>query len=278
MAYAGGVPGGSAGFVTLERLYEVARETELLNRAHEIAAFLGIPEADALERLSKGFGYNHQMVNDDWRRCNPVTDEEILNWYRTTDSYIFELTAYHLDPGFNYSGMCSGIAERLKSAGKHSVLSLGDGVGDLTLTLKTAGFDAVYHDLAGSRTAEFATDRYRNSTGRVWPTKLTTNWEPVQADAEFDAIVSLDFMEHVTCVDRWAQSIFNALRPGGLFCACNAFAIGSGAEGSIPCHLAVNDKYAYAVSPEDPRALWDKLLLDDVGFVQLGSNWYQRPA
>jgi hypothetical protein len=40
-----------------------------MTRAAEIAAFLGIPEADAAERLAKGFGYQHQRVNDDFRRA-----------------------------------------------------------------------------------------------------------------------------------------------------------------------------------------------------------------
>ena len=86
-----------------------------MTRAQEIAAFLGIPESEAAARLAKGFGYQHQAVNDDFRRCNPRTDEELLNWYRTTEEYIWELSAYHDDPGFNYSGMCSGIITRLKT-------------------------------------------------------------------------------------------------------------------------------------------------------------------
>jgi SAM-dependent methyltransferase len=273
--------------------------SELIVRAHEIAAFLGIPVADAIERLSKGFGYQHQRVNDDFRRCNPVTDEELLNWYRTTEEYIWELSAYHLDPGFNYSGMCAGIAERLKNQGSKRVLCLGDGIGDLTLILRKAGFDAVYHDLAGSRTAEFAEFHNRSLPPEPYFLALESyTGKPDDLSPElcyccasdprddysscdhmtFDAVVSLDFMEHVDPVSDWCRAVYDCLRPGGLFMSQNAFDCGSGPDGAIPCHLKINDKYAHATSETDGRALWDKLLIDDIGFVQESSNWYRRPV
>jgi SAM-dependent methyltransferase len=241
-----------------------------MSRAAEIATFLGIPEADAAERLAKGFGYQHQRVNDDFRRCNPRTDDELLNWYRTTTEYIFELSAYHDDPGFNYSGMCAGIIERLKNEGAQHVLCLGDGIGDLTLDCRLAGLDAVYHDLAGSRTAAFATSR------GVTETAFSADWAPPAASG-FDAVVSLDFLEHVTDVPAWCRAIHAALKPGGLFCAQNAFDCGSGADGAIPCHLSINDKYAHAALHTNGRALWDHLLIEELGFEQLGPNWYRKP-
>jgi SAM-dependent methyltransferase len=253
-----------------------------MSRATEIAAFLGIPVADAEARLSKGFGYQHQRVNDDFRRCNPRTDEELLNWYRTTTEYIFELSAYHDDPGFNYSGMCSGIIERLKNEGSRRVLCLGDGIGDLTLDCRRAGLDAVYHDLDGSRTAAFAEWRYKQHTGDDLNYVVTGGWEPEiiaeNSYAPFDAVISLDYMEHLTRVDLWCHAVFRALRPGGLFMASNAFDCGSGPDGSIPCHLTINDKYAHAAPHTAGRALWDHLLIEELGFVQLGPNWYQKPA
>jgi len=241
-----------------------------MSRAAEIAAFLGIPESDAAERLAKGFGYQHQRVNDDFRRCNPRTDEELLNWYRTTTEYIFELSAYHADEGFNYSGMCSGIITRLKNEGAHRVLCLGDGIGDLTLDCRRAGLDAVYHDLAGSRTAAFAASR------GVTEAAFSADWAPPAANG-FDAVVSLDFLEHVTDVPAWCRAIHAALKPGGLFCAQNAFDCGSGNDGAIPCHLSVNDKYAHAAPHTNGRALWDWLLIKEIGFEQLGPNWYRKP-
>ncbi len=267
-----------------------------MSRAAEIAAFLGIPEAEAAERLAKGFGYQHQRVNDDFRRCNPRTDEELLGWYRSTTEYIWELSAYHDDPGFNYSGMCGGIITRLKNEGAQHVLCLGDGIGDLTLECRRAGLNAVYHDLSDSRTAAFA--EYCNRVvfkpdfmvleSRGWVPELkpglcydcasrSTSESESCDHIALDAAISLDFLEHVTDVPAWCRAIHAALKPGGLFCAQNAFDCGSGNDGAIPCHLAVNDKYAHAAPHTNGRALWDHLLIEELGFEQLGPNWYRKP-
>jgi len=255
--------------------------SELIERAREIAAFLGIPESDAVERLSKGFGYQHQAVNDDFRRANPQTDEALLNWYRSTEQYIWELAAYHIDPGFNYAGMCAGIAERLKAEGAVNVLCLGDGIGDLTLSLKESDpnrFDPVYHDLSGSKTAAFALWRIQkvnHSKGRsvLNVHSILTDGcgpEPIGSAYRelFSAVVSLDFMEHCVDVPSYVRAVYNVLKPGGLFCAQNAFAIGSGPDGSIPMHLSINDKY---------EKEWDPLLFS-LGFQQISSNWYRKPT
>lgn len=241
--------------------------TAAVDRAQEIAEFLGIPTEQAIHRLQLGFGFNHQAVNDDWRRANPRTDEQILDWYRTTEAYIWELSAYHIDPGFNYAGQMLGIGEALEAKGVHSVLCLGDGIGDLTMHLRRRNFGAVYHDLADSRTCEFA--RFRHGKHHVPFEYFTTaGWEPDFGEGEFDAVVSLDFLEHVTDVPAWVEAIQRTLKPGGYLCAQNAFNCGSGPNGSIPCHLERNDRF---------EKDWDPMLAQ-MQFVQESSNWYRKAA
>jgi len=239
----------------------------LAARALEISEFLGQPPDVCLARLQRGFFALHHDVAADFRAANPKTHDDLLNWYRTTEAYIWELSAYHEDPGFNYSGMCSGIAQHLLNDHARSVLCLGDGIGDLTLTLARAGLDSVYHDLHGSRTAEFAMSRFAKS-GLPIPYCVTDGWTPDFPVDEYDAVVSLDYLEHVTDVPAWTQAIYDALRPGGIFGWQNAFNCGSGENGSIPCHLSINDKYEKEWAP----------LLKSIGFVQESGNWARKPA
>ena len=241
---------------------------DLSERAREIALFLGKREDECFARLNVDWGTIHNAVSADWNAANPRTDDEILDWYRRNEAYIWELSWYHADPGFNYSGMCSGIAERLKAAGVKKVLCLGDGIGDLTIGLIRAGFDATYHDLAGSRTAEFAAFRSWMHLGGYMPTRLATSWAPDLGTEEWDAIVSLDFLEHMVDVDGYVKAIKEALKPGGLLAAQYAFAIGSGEQGSMPMHLARNDRF---------ETEWDSTLFG-MGFTQESSNWYRAPA
>ncbi len=236
------------------------------DRAIEIALFLGVQLAGALMKVGRGFGSLHAAVTEDFKRAKPIEPCELLDWYRRTESYIWELSAYHDDPGFNYSGMCRGIVEHLQTAGAKRVLCLGDGIGDLTLAMMRAGMKPVYHDLAGSRTADYAMFRIWRQTGSYPAYHMSQDWAPPAFVAPYDAVVSLDFLEHVTDVEAWVRAVCDALKPGGLFCAQNAFAIGSGPEGSMPMHLSVNDKY---------EKDWDPLLTA-VGFEQLSSNWYRK--
>lgn len=255
------------GLANLRRDWASRQTGDTLYLARQLAIFLGITEAAAVAKLRLGFGRLHQEVAADFRRENPKTDWELLDWYMRTESYIWELTAYHADPAWNYKGMCEGVCARLKASGARRVLCLGDGIGDLTLALRRAGIDAVYHDLAGSKTARFAAFRYWAETGEVLPQSLTSGWVP-EIGGGYDCVASFDFLEHVTDVPAWSRAIREALVPGGLFFVQNAFNCGSGKRGSIPCHLARNDRY---------EKEWDPLMAS-IGMVQESSNWYRKVA
>jgi len=242
---------------------------DLEDKAIEIALFLGISKDSAVNRLGQGFGKLHQDVTIDFRRVNPQDDQALLEWYRRTEAYLWELSAYHADPGFNYMGMCRGISDRLKSLSAKTVLVLGDGVGTMTLYFAHEGMDATYHDLAGSRTAAFAAFRYWRQFGKEMPVCLTPGWAPELA-GQYDAIVCSDFLEHVTDVPAWVAAIKGCLKPGGVLFSQNAFgpAMGSGVNGSIPMHLSRNDHY---------EKDWDPML-SAIGFTQDSSNWYRSAA
>ena len=255
------------GIEQIKRDRQARATMNLSERAREIALFLTITEEQSMRRLMRGFGLLHADVRDDFRASAPADDAALLDWYRKTEAYIWELSAYHCDPGFNYAGMCKGMADRLAVEGSRKVLCLGDGIGDLTLALRRAGFDAVYHDLAGSRTAEFAQFRFWMH-GAEGPSEMTQGWEP-KFSSGYDAVISFDFLEHVTDVPAWVAAIKGALKPNGLFFAQNAFACGSGPNGSIPCHLERNDRYEKDWTP----------LVASLDLQQIEtSNWYRRAA
>jgi len=252
------------------------------DRGDELAAYFGTPAPDARAKLGLGFGALHGKVAEDWRAADPKTDEQILQWYRDTPAYCWELSAYHIDPGFNYIGMCTGIAQHLKTAGARRVLCLGDGIGDLTAVLGEHGLDPIYHDLGGSLTAQFAAFRFQRRGATPWML-LTSGWAPLEGvsyDALYpkaDAVIAHDFFEHLTNVAEWARACYALLAPGGLFLAQNAFAIGDPDHGgSIPMHLSRNNKYAD--DDGSGRAGWDTLL-DEIGFERTGQgNWRRKPA
>ena len=239
-------------------------------RARELSLFTGLREDVCLAKIQAGFHQLHAEVAADFRASNPKTDDELLDWYRKTNVYIYELSAYHCDvgvpmPGWNYRGKCEGIAERLKSVGVKKVLVLGDAIAGMTIHFAKAGLDAVYNDLYGSETARFGAMRYQMYLGREMPVDMCADWTPT-FKGPYDAIVACDVLEHVNDVALWVRAIHAALKPGGLFFAQNAFNCGSGPDGSIPMHLKQNDRWEHD---------WDPFLIE-VGFLQQSSNWYMR--
>ena len=243
----------------------------LSDHCNEVAAFLGLSQQACIERIQKGFHYNHAEVAKDFLQKNVNVNDPtaLLNWYKNTDAYIWELSAYHLEPGFNYEGMCEGIAVGLKNSNKNKVLSIGDGIGTLSIRLAQEGLEATYNDLRGSKTANFAQHRFAGRPELNISVSLTEDFNPKLGENKYDAVVALDFFEHVVNVDEWAKAVYNCLRSSGVLIAQNAFGIGDIEHGnSIPMHLSVNNKY---------ETEWP-ILLTSIGFVLHSNNqWWVKP-
>lgn len=244
------------------------RDLDVDYRAREIALFFHQVPGQVAQRLAEGFQANHHRVAEDFRSAAPGDDDALLAWYTDTDAYVWELSAYHLDAGFNYKGMCAGVAERLTAWGKPDALILGDGIGDLTMTLKASGLRPVYHDLRGSVTANFAQFRFNLAFPGDTPTLWTDRWHAEFGTECWDAIVALDFFEHLTEVEGWVRAAYRSLRHGGFFMAQNAFACGDIEHGgSIPMHLVRNNRYEKDWTP----------LLEEIGFIHDVTEWWVKP-
>jgi 2-polyprenyl-3-methyl-5-hydroxy-6-metoxy-1,4-benzoquinol methylase len=247
------------------------KQMNLETQANNISEFLGVPLDKAKERLALGFHANHHMVAEDFTSTNTNVDDpdSLLNWYRNTDAYIWELSSYHLDEGFNYKGMCEGISLGLFHSGKKDVLSIGDGIGTLSIRLAEQGLNTTYHDLEGSKTAGFAQHRFSKRDDLNINTLFTDTFVPKLGSKAFDSVVALDFLEHVVNVEEWAMAIFKCLKNGGVFIPNNAFGIGDAEHGnSIPMHLSINNKYEWE---------WDPMLIK-LGFVRHDNGqWWVKP-
>lgn len=239
--------------------------------AENISNYLGAPLDQTYTRLMEGFHANHARVAQDFLNNNVDINnpDSLLNWYRNTDAYIWELSSYHLNVDFNYMGMCEGIAKGFAGTGRKNVLSLGDGIGTLCIRMAEEGLNVTYNDLKDGKTAGFAQYRFSLQPDLKIKTLFTEDWNPVLGVKKFDAVVALDFFEHLINVDEWVMAVFKCLKPNGAFIAQNAFGIGDIEHGnSIPMHLPENNKYQTEWAP----------LLNSVGFIQDSqSGWWIKP-
>jgi len=236
-------------------------------RAREISDFLNISYEHAFDRLKRGFHHNHALVAKDfiYAGADVNDNDSLLGWYKTTDAYIWELSAYHLEPAFNYAGMCEGISLGMKNTNRTNILNLGDGVGTLSIRMAEDGLIPTYHDLEGSLTASFAQSVFESNNLDV-KTRFTSDWEPNLGSRMYDGVIALDFFEHLVNVEDWVRAVHKCLKKGGAFIAQNAFGIGDAEHGnSIPMHLSVNNKYTEE---------WDPFLRG-VGFEQnVDNGWW----
>ena len=207
-----------------------------------ISGFMKMSIAQVLTRLGRGFWNNHVDATNDFvdSGANPLDNDSLIEWYKATDAYIWELGAWHWgDRGKAITAehqevfdVCVGTV--------HDVLVLADGIGTLSMQLRERGLNPTYNDLNGSRTANFAQYRFNYEI----PVLLTDSFEPRLGDPEqFDAVIAHAFFEHIPNIPDWLDAIHSVLRPGGLMFVKNDWITGTSADNrtvAIPMHLEAN--------------------------------------
>lgn len=243
-------------------------------RCKELSEFFGMSLEDVKTFLNKGFFPHHANVAIDWNKYNPVKEDEITAWYSNTDTYIWELTTYHLKE-FEFGPYFGNVMLTVKNIiNRYSpgfrCIDLGGGIGDLAIYLAMEGKDVTYYDIPG-RTMDFAKFHYnywKNFSNKLNVRFVESNGFPESmGDGEYDTIIGTDFFEHLVDVEGYVKKCHELLKDSGILIAYNAFGEGSPNKGnSIPMHLSVNDKYVNE---------WNSLL-DKIGFEKIENNVYKR--
>lgn len=163
----------------------------------ELGVFLKKPQLEIEKNMVV-----EEPVGKDWkiRKVDPTNTTSVIDFYKETDSYIYELMAANhiVQTLFTYAVM----VERMKSIGVKSVLDYGAGIGTLSILLSSVGFDVTYAELP-SKTAEFAKSRFKKRNLSIPVFELTGDErydlsQPLFNDKQFDCILSTEVIEHVS--------------------------------------------------------------------------------
>ncbi len=145
------------------------------------------PEAELVQKLMMG----QRLMREEWNAKKPKKYDEIKQFYKETENYLYDLTHYHLTERRQTDIEKTAQVMFLKPK---NVIDFGCGIGQQGLMLARKGIDVTLADLK-SKTLDFA--KYRFETHKVKFKIWETDIEDMPPDKKYDVILALDVLEHI---------------------------------------------------------------------------------
>ena len=196
-----------------------------------VAEFFSIPCAEAEEKLRYELANKGELVRQAWNVIRPYKSEGIREFYQTTDAYVYDLVADHLTP--SRREFTRVIVEYLKKCKPETVLDFGVGTGDDAIAINKMGLNVVSYDVPGL-TFEYAKWRYAREGLAVRSVNI------LDAEEVFDAIISVEVLEHLLKPLDTLKMLSKHLQPDGRMLITQSFGL-TGQE--FPAHVPTNRIY-----------------------------------
>ena len=154
-----------------------------------------------------------ESVAQDWKqrqlhKGSPAA--EILEFYRTTNSYLFDLTTFNSQ--YPHARTLAALVCMGKERGLKRVLDFGSGIGSVGLFFAANGFEVALADVS-EPLLKYAAWRFENRGLRVQIINL--NQQKLPEDA-FDMVTAFDVFEHLAQPGSALGSLADSLKVGGL--------------------------------------------------------------
>jgi 2-polyprenyl-3-methyl-5-hydroxy-6-metoxy-1,4-benzoquinol methylase len=210
----------------------------------ELARFLSTGEEEAAKKVKE---YSVKKMAADWEKAPHGTAEEVREFYRTTDNYLYELPTWNSGKTF-YEQIRPLLIYREKK-----ILEIGAGIGSLCISLALNGNRITYYDI-NEKNREFAQQRFAD---RMLPIEIV---ESLNGLKDFDIIVAIDTLEHIHPDDLrpLMKEIFSMLTKDGFLYSRSNF----GQQNAYPMH------YDHATTI--------KKLAEEIGFTLLPNGDYTK--
>lgn len=182
-------------------------ESDLIESSlRELADFFGISREQALQRCESALADSKREWESDQRR----TPDEVKNFYRTTQSYVFEHVWWHATDLATNSINVELLKYAQSLAAKH-YLDFGSGVGSNAILFSRHGFKVTLADISPAM-LEFA--RWRLQRRGIEAELIDLNQSQLP-DNHFDYVTAVDIFEHLTEPETELRQINRTLRVGG---------------------------------------------------------------
>jgi 2-polyprenyl-3-methyl-5-hydroxy-6-metoxy-1,4-benzoquinol methylase len=194
----------------------------------ELSKFAGLSSREVWDELQVA----EAKLASEWRRRNPKNHEQILEFYRATKHYVFDLANYDY---FAFGPGGALVRECMAMLGRGRVLDYGGGIGDMTIRLANRGCpDLTYYDVNGE-TMKFA--KWRFAQRGLDVAMIEASDEEDRLEGKYDTVFCLDVLEHVCEPLRHAERLVSHLsrRDGRLF-----LSVGK-PDAEYPMHISTID-------------------------------------
>jgi SAM-dependent methyltransferase len=231
----------------------------------DVADFLGQPEAQVRGRMAAARAERNRR----WLEADPQSEAERDALYAELGELdLLKYAEWHASDRRTQSLHDRLVRIALRAGGV--ALDHGGGIGDTALALAANGVAVVYVDFPGP-CSEFARFRWRrHGCGeRVQPIPPSEFWSGPRE--RFEAIASIEVLEHLENPVRTALRFLELLRPGGQLFLTAHFRH----SGRNPDHLPENDAYHRLFGGE--RGTPRRCVLTNLGFRRRRWWWFTKP-
>jgi len=175
----------------------------------DLSTYSGLPPAECVERCRNWESWSVE----EWRTAHESGADGMNSFYRTTESWAFDLLWYAYLQAEGYGLSSSVLALRaVPTQGRgRAHLDFGSGVGVTSQLFARAGYETALADISTSL-LDFA--RYRLSRRGEAAQFIDLNDEKLET-GRYDVITALDTLVHVPDLEDVVASLHRALRPGG---------------------------------------------------------------
>ncbi|PIN81302.1 hypothetical protein COV11_02235 [Candidatus Woesearchaeota archaeon CG10_big_fil_rev_8_21_14_0_10_30_7] len=179
-----------------------------------------------------------ENIAREWKYFRGVKKE--VEFYKTTEGYIFELEDWHVRDKMKQAGMIT-IAAQAKNK---IILEYGCGTADISLLSVIAGANEIHALDLPSKTLDFAKFKLKKLLNRKFNRiKFIESTENINKlklnNCYYDIVSAEDVFEHVDHPEKHAKIIYDALKLGGSLFFSTEY-IHSDFH---PMHLKVNEKF-----------------------------------
>ena len=195
--------------------------------AEEAWTYLNWDISQVLNAVFKGT----EMMKDEWNSRSPQNPDDIVDFYKETENYIFELAWWHR--GLERKHLTATTIKICERNDSKKILDFGCGIGQDGISLAEAGFDVTLADLPG-KTFDFAKWRVKRKGLKVG---LVNSDE---LNEKYDTILCFDVLEHLWEPNQMVEYLRDHLTDNGILFITAHFEH----TDARPMHLEKNDKYS----------------------------------